>query len=693
MAKIKKSGTTAMLLYGMKNPTSFDKLWFWKSKYEASLQHYQQDIDKCKMLWEYYVGTHGIETQVGEKPVRNVRKMCFEMVESQVDSTVPLPKVVSLIGNAKRAEVMEKALSNARFRLPFSENNDYNSRITLVNGSSFFYFYYDHNSRTHDSVGSLKVKTVDPKNIVPQIGIFDIDNMDYIFYKQELTRQEVVSTYGIKIDAVLDLSQSDPRNLSEGEVENDEILTLIKVFYKDDFGKVGLFSFIGDTIIQDIDNYYARKYWKCSKCETDKDGDSEICPKCGNDEFTLEDIIEEELEIPKTVLKAVQQEDGTTQIVPVVEMTKIKAPYYSPDCFPIVQWDNISKINSFLALSDVEVIKDQQDDINIFMEVIREKALKGGSFMTVPDDTLVPTTNEQLKIIPIANPADAKKFNMINAQVNMQWDLQLQDLNYNIGRDTLGITNSFQGRADATAPSAKAKQTAIDRVSGRLQSKRVMRDAAYSKIYTVMFKFILANADTIKYYTTEDENGNVESKIFDKRLFLEQDKNGTYYYDDEMIISIDQTSTLMQDRQQMWQVVTNDFQSGVYGDPTNWNSIVMLWKQRAKLNYPNAFEMLQYATKMAEAQQAQQEQLAATQAEAQAISLQIQQDNTDTKKKLADASSKRTDADITNNVRAENRADFEALTAAKRDTNESRRRNSSANRRRTGNKTNLSMVK
>ena len=73
--------------------------------------------------------------------------------------------------------------------------------------------------------------------------------------------------------------------------------------------------------------------------------------------------------------------------------------------------------------------------------------------------------------------------------------------------------------------------------------------------------------------------------------------------------------------------------------------------------------------------------------------LQIQQQNTSTKQQLADASSKRTNADITNNARAEERADFEALTSAKRDTNMSRRRDSSTNRRRTGNTTNLSMVK
>lgn len=691
MAKIKKSNTSAYRLYGSKNPTDTEKLEFWKSKYEDSIAAYRPEIDKCQTEWEYYIGTKGIPTKIGEQEVKNTRKLCFEMVESQINTAIPLPKAVSLTGNHQRAEVIERVLTNARFRLPFAENNDYNSRVTLVNGSSFFYVYWDHNARTHDSVGNLKVKTIDPKNVIPQVGIYDIDQMDYIFLREEVTKQEVKNTFGIDFDT-LDALSSDKRDMTVDQATNDEILELIRVFYKDDYNKIGVFSFIDTYIVQDVDNYYARKAWKCTKCDEFKFADSEICPKCGSEDFVLKDIEEQTILMPEIINKTITLE-GQPQVVPQIKSKEIKVPYYTPDSFPIVKWDNVSCINSFLATSDIEIISDQQDDINIYMTVIREKTLKGGSIMTVPDDTYIKMNNEQFKVVPISNPADADKFNLINQQVNVQWDLQLQELNYKIGRETLGITNSFQGRNDSTAPSAKAKMLQVDRVSARLSSKQVMRDAAYVKLYNIMFKLILANADHLKYYTVENDDGEISSKLFDKRLFLEKDAYDNYYYDDEMIISIDQTSTIMQDRISMWEIVTNDFMSGVYGDPSDWNTIYMLWKHRLALNYPNAREMLEYAKQMVDAQQAAAEEQAILAKEETALKLAMQQQLSDTKKTLADASSKRVDSDIKNNARAETRADIQAaFDIYNQNQANSSVTSGSTNKRRTGNKTNQSMT-
>ena len=38
--------------------------------------------------------------------------------------------------------------------------------------------------------------------------------------------------------------------------------------YKNKNGEISLFSWVNDTIVQNIDNYFARKQYVCEKCHT-----------------------------------------------------------------------------------------------------------------------------------------------------------------------------------------------------------------------------------------------------------------------------------------------------------------------------------------------------------------------------------------------------------------------------------------
>ena len=284
----------------------------------------------------------------------------------------------------------------------------------------------------------------------------------------------------------------------------------------------------------------------------------------------------------------------------------IEVDYYVPKTYPIVIHKNIAIVNKLLGLADTDMIKDQQNDASIYLSKIREKTLKGGSSVTIGAETDFEADDEELKIIKFNTPADASMFNVHNLQGNVSTDLDLLELNYLMGRQTLGITDSFQGRKDSTATSGKGKEIAVAQTKGRLESKSKMKDFAFSQLYEKMFKFILAYTDEQVPYVSENSDGTKEYKWFDKKFFIDTTKDGEYYYDDMFTFSVDVAGTLANDRQAMWQETRSNFESGAYGDPTSLDTLIMYWTTMNKLHYPCAPDAL----KLLEARQKQEQEMA-----------------------------------------------------------------------------------
>ena len=90
---------------------------------------------------------------------------------------------------------------------------------------------------------------------------------------------------------------------------------------------------------------------KCGAVKTETD----TCSECGSKEFELKILTVENLEVPTGV-------DENQQ--PIME--EIEIDYYIPKNFPFVMMKNASDVDSFLGNSDVEAIKDQQNDLNIY---------------------------------------------------------------------------------------------------------------------------------------------------------------------------------------------------------------------------------------------------------------------------------------------------------------------------------------
>jgi len=635
--KLEKAGTEIQDIesHDRQKKSTNDRLTFWQEKYADALSKYDSSLRKIDELFRVYDGKGDIYDSNGKKADKgtsSVRKVAFELIESQVDVVIPMPKVTSLSGNEGRATTVEHYLMNEIDRLPFERILDEQARVTPIAGSSFFLVEWDNSIKTRNTVGKLVVKNLDPKCVIPQPGISSINDMDYIFVRMLQSKLDVKNRYDVDLSKLDEMEQTE---VDMDESNNDQLVTHVYCYYKDENGKIGLFSWIDNVIVNDLENYFGRKEYVCEKCGKTVDKDTEKCEHCGGKKFKLQDVPNETITLQKNRI------DITTG-QQIVEDVEIEVPYYTPKMFPIIARTNVSKRNSFLGSSDVEAIQDQQNDLNITMAKIKEKLLKGGSIVTVPENTQFEPTNEELKIIKVKSPAEVNQIQAMAIQPNISTDMGILELNYNIARQTIGITDSFQGRYDASATSGKAKQISAENAAGRLKSKQEMKNAAFSDLYQLMFQFMLAYADEPRSIYYQDEYGQMQYKMFDKRMFIDRDDDGQYFYDDELVFDTDESSTMANNRQLMWQETRNNFMSGAYGDPADASTIVMYWQMMNSLHYPGSKQALEFASSRLQQQQAAQQE--AQQVKQQELAMQDEAARANSQAKIASAQANQTNA-------------------------------------------------
>lgn len=179
---------------------------------------------------------------------------------------------------------------------------------------------------------------------------------------------------------------------------------------------------------------------------------------------------------------------------------------------------------------------------------------------------------------------------------------------YEEARQAIGITDSFQGRRDETATSGKAKEFAAQQSAGRLESKRVMKEAFYQQLFEAIFKFKLAYADEPRPIIAHDDRGNEVYEIFDRYDFLMRDAAGAWYWLDEFIFDVDSSAPLAKDREAMWQEARMNFQQGAYGDPTQPTTLAFFWGIMEELHYPLAGSAKKYAEQLIVQQQQMMQQ-------------------------------------------------------------------------------------
>lgn len=586
----------------------------WQDRLQKARQEYQHALDKMDESEALYRGTHKIDRTRGStsknepKDATTVRNVVAEIIEAEVSSDIPTPKVTAQHQEDEQlAKTIEDYLRDEIDRLPFERINDQDERTTPVHGGDLFLVEWDNTAMTHTTRGALSVSLLHPKQFIPQPGVYEIPDMDYFFIQLAQTKDYIKSKYGVDVSTESE-EQPDARGFDKPTV--DDLVTENIGYFKNRDGGIGRVSWCNDILLEYMEDYQARRIKRCAKCDSVMQGD--ICPYCESTKSrdSVEDSFPrtDESGIPMTRVtpEVVLDEMGNPSVIEHTETEMI--PYYKPDVYPVVLRRNVSCFGSLMGISDVEIIRDQQMALNKLTSEVDIKLLAGGSYVVLPKGVQVKRTDEQFKVLEVTDPQQKAMVDVITLQPDISKDMAYMQYTYQAMREQIGITDSFQGRADRTATSGTAKEFSAAQAAGRLESKRVMKNAAYADLFEVMFKFLLAYSDEPRPMTFKDTDGTPQYGTFDKMQFLKFDDAGEPYWDDEFLFSVDQTAPLAGNREALWQEARGNLEKGCFGNPQDYQTLVMFWTIMEGLHYPLATEIKQQMQRRLEEQQMMQQQ-------------------------------------------------------------------------------------
>ena len=651
----------------MKLPANEDKLHFWQGLYWQNKAMYEATLVRMDKREELYLGDKALTPIVDghryDDYSMHVRNLIAENIESEIDSNIPQPKVTPRrTEDEDRAKLIEDLIRNELDRLPMEQLNDLMERMVPIQGGGFWLIEWDDTLGNYYRTGENAVSILHPKAVIPQNGVTSsIEDMDYIFLIQPETKDYVKRRWGID---VYDEGEEDPEVRSGGfEVTTaEDLVTVFTVYYKNDDNKIGRFMWVNNTVIEDMEDYQARRYRMCEDCGAllpyDKDrirdmqpkdtpADTAIaesmlqigvevgeidpneplpisvpkeytgklrCPYCGSENIKTVAGQDEQIIKGFTTRYGVTVPDARIGIGEDGKPARIPTliPSYKPDVFPVILQRNISIYGRLLGDSDVDKIEDQQNAVNWYQRKIDDRLLGAGSVIVLPKDSNVDIDPDDNRIWRVDKMADLSLVRVIDFGSDLSSHFAMMNSAYEASRQILGITDSFQGRKDTTATSGKAKEFAAAQTAGRLESKRMLKHAAWSKIFELIFKFTLAYADEPRSIVSIDDNGETIYKTFDRRDFLEYDpKTGQYYWDDDFLFSCDSSAPLAANRVAMWQECRELFTVGAYGDPGSYDTQILFWSEMERLHYPLAAAAKKNLMDQREQWNAQQQQMLA----------------------------------------------------------------------------------
>lgn len=635
----------------------------WQERLEKNLSAYAAEQEKMQRREAQYRGERKLtpltenDRKYGyQKETSHVWNITAENIESEIDSSIPMPKVTPMRREDEHlARMIENMLRNELDRIPTEELNDESERITYKQGGCLYLPEWDTSKRTHTTVGENTLKCVHPMQFVPQNGVQEIDEMEYYFWLIPVTKGYVRRRYGVDVG---DMQEEMPEVRSEEESTAEDVVTLKIAEYRNEDGGVGRFAWVGNLEVENLPDCQARILRRCKKCgqteadsayidlsEPTQDGsypeDAEkrkprkgVCSFCGANSW--EDVVEtsrkvrldelDELGVNPAITQRLRAEHGFGKIfyrpeeqitepaamdamqapmgslgaqeVPMQEIApapeaesyeeEIEIPYYKPDIFPAVLRRNVTAHGKFLGESDCDKIADQQNTINRLEQKTIDRLMKAGSKITLPDSTHLRVDPQDNGIWYVGNAADANLIAVRDFQADITPNMAMLTQAYEESRRLIGMTDSYQGRTDPTAQSGKAKEFAAAQSAGRLESKRVLKKAAYARIFERMFKNQLAYCEEKRPLRFRDEKGNQEYEEWNSYAFLRMDDAGELYWNDQFLFSCDDASGLATNREAMWQETTAHLQSGAFGDPRSIDTLILYWTKMEEDHFPGA---------------------------------------------------------------------------------------------------------
>ena len=553
------------------NKNNKERLDYFKCLYESSKNAYSDILSEFERNMAQYRGSYEIDGS--RENALTIRNITYEMIESQVSSEIPQPKTDSAVYSEEKeraAHAVETLCRSLRSRLPFGELNDLDERYTYIYGGSVWFVEWDSTKDFGEVTGGVRIHCISPQDFIPQPNVYSVEDMEYCFLRFSTTRGEVMRKYGISEEDAFSLEESFD---TESDTLNDTV-NIIVTFYKDEDGNIGQFVFSGDLVLLDMDNYYKRKTKVCKKCLQNE----AACNCTGKKLFTTVNVDYEEIH------------DRTRYDRP------IKVPYYTPRSFPIVVRKNTSAEKSLFGQSDCKYIRPEQQAINKIESRILQKLLRAGVTPVVPEDANININNSVFGQVIKMKPGESmSQYGKVDTTPDISQDIEEAERLYNHSKRILGISDAYQGIGEYANESGVARRLRIQQASGRLESKRKMRYAAYATLDKIIFEHYLAFADEPRVLSYKDAYGRIHNECFNRYDFLIYDNSdGSFKYDDSYLFSVYYNAGTEYQREALWEKNLENLKSGTLGDPSAAHTLLRYWQCQERAHYPHARENVEY---------------------------------------------------------------------------------------------------
>ena len=529
-----------------------------------------------------YLGTLKALTKDGKESKREgrqLRKMIYELVESKVDNSIPMPKIQPRYKiDLPVIDITEHYLKFEMDRVLTKYTNDKSERSTYVDGTGWYKVGWNSFNNTHERSGDLSIEFYTIDQITPQPGVTNYKELEYIFERKEVSTSRIWDLYHRLI-----------RPINDGN-----LVEIISCYYLNENGIVGLFTWAPSSmqVICNEEDWQIRKLRRCKNCETiNPIGDT--CKLCGHKKFQFtnatEEILTEELDEiynPYDVGETQDDAKRNEYKARVFAPAGTKIPFYHVRQLPFVPRPAVSAINSIYGISEAFINIEGQDMYNKVMTKAVDKTLKSGAVVTKPAKMKIGDDDETFKIFGVRSAEEAQQVQAKQIVADTSQDILIAQLMYNDSKSASGVTDSFQGKQDNTATSGKAKQYAAAMSAGRIESLRVMKAAAFAGVYELMLKYLLAFSDEKRKFVKILPDGREQEQTWNKYMFLDKDEFGQYYYRDDFVFGTDSASTLSQNRVQMWQETQDKFIQGALGNPADPRTMKLFWHMMEEFQYP-----------------------------------------------------------------------------------------------------------
>ncbi len=561
----------------------------WHTKYTIAKGEYErQNANSTQVaIWRdaykgtfYQLDSEGKPTKTLMKPFR---KVAFEMVENKVNAFIPAPKMTPrYYPDITTVNATENLIKHELDRMLSENINDEAEHSVLIDSTVWFKVSWNPFDNTYERSGNPLVECCPIDKVFPQPGISNYKHLEYIFEEQTLTVAQCLDLFGREITSP----------------NFNDVIPIVNCYYLTEDRYVGKFTWCDQNqiVLANDAEWGLRKRRRCNICKADVSFDN-ICPVCGSTSFSYQIVTEERLSEPLKYIEnpyrsgsSNDPEQDHTQESPTEEIQEgTILPHYLLRQLPFIPYRRIGVPNSLYGISEVELLLENQDMINKFLNKAERKSAKSKAYVTKLKDTRITDAGEELSYIEIESPAEGSAIQVKQLQADITEEITMSQVLYDNVKSTSGVTNTDQGKADSTASSGYAKQLQMQASAQREKAPSMQRNLAFAGVYELVFKYLLAFTDETRSFVSVLPDGTNREEQWSKYMFLTKNGNGDYYYRDDFAWSVDNATSITQDRSAMWQLIDKDYVNGTLGseiDPMR--ALLMFWTMKEQFGYPTA---------------------------------------------------------------------------------------------------------